>query len=62
VSKLSSGGGGCDVAPSGGFVIEDAALEAGVEDADPSVGELSECLPVGLATVAELVVVAPGAG
>jgi hypothetical protein len=46
------------VAPGEVFVVEDAALQAGVEDADPSVGELTQRLAVGLVAGSELVVVA----
>ena len=47
--------------PGGGFVVELAALETNVEDADPAVGELPQRLAVGLAAAAELAVVGAGA-
>ena len=51
---MSSSSGSVQVLPGGGFVVELAALEAGVEDADPAVGELPQCLAVGFAAGAEL--------
>jgi len=50
------------VLPGGGFVVELSSLEAGVEDADPAVGELAQGLAVGFAAGAELVVVGAGSG
>jgi hypothetical protein len=44
------------------FGVEDAAISAGVEDADPAVGELGQGLAVGLVAGSELVVVAASAG
>jgi hypothetical protein len=45
---VSSSGGSVEVLPGGGFVVELAALEADVKDADPAVGELPQRLAVGL--------------
>jgi hypothetical protein len=50
-----------EVAPGEVFVIGDATFQAGVEDADPAVGELPQRLVVGLVSCPELVVVAAGA-
>src|SRR5690606_16971992 len=57
-----SSGGGCAVAPGEVFVVELVAFEAGMEDADPAVGELAEGLAVALVPGSELVVVGAGAG
>ena len=46
--------------PGGVFVVAGVGLQAAVEDADESVGELAECGVVVLSPVAELVVVAAG--
>lgn len=58
--QVSSSGGGVQVLPGGGFGVELAALEAGVEDAGPAVGERPRRLAVGFAAGAELAVVGAG--
>ena len=48
--------------PGGGFVVEGAGLEAAVQDADESVGELADRLLMPGAACAKGVVVGAGAG
>jgi hypothetical protein len=57
-----SSGGGVVVAPGGVFVVAGVGLQAAVEDADESVGDLPEGGVVADPAVAELVVVGLGSG
>jgi hypothetical protein len=46
--------------PGDQFVVDEFSLQADVKESDEAVGQLSEGLTVGLATCAELIVVAAG--
>ena len=51
-----------EMLPGGCFVVVAVVCQAGMQDADPSVGELVQGLVVVLAASPQLVVVAAGAG